>query len=597
MKPVIPLASSRASAPDPVDHALAMARDGRLLQSAALLRSILARDSRNGAARRALASLGSAARRVVTLTAQERRDEKAFRAAFDQGNWQLAVKLGKSLLTRQPALGDVANSIGVALTKLGRTNDALKAFDHALRVDPALPDSYLNLSTLLLQLGQKAAARDAAAAALDVAPEHAGVHRALGLALCDLDKVEDGVHHLRRACALAPTDPMKWDALCRILERQTKLDALETTLGEAMRHCPDNAILLLHRATLQSRRKHHADALATLLEIDADALPRHSQSLLSELRGRAYDGLGRQADAMRAFTAMNLAQASLHKVTRPLPYLSRLASRITGLPGFDATRWQTAPADHPPVFLVGFPRSGTTLLDSILRGHKDVAVVEEQPLIDHLTRGIPAENEAAALSQLSNAEIDARRTKYFRAFETQLGEQIGQRRAVDKMPLNMVEAGTIGRHFPDARFILALRHPADCVLSCFMQNFRPNDAMNTFLSLDTAAETYDRAFTLFEGYRKRLGLNVVEIRYEHLIRDLKGAVTPVLDYLGLDWRDEMADYQTTARARPVIHTPSYRQVTEDLYHNADGRWRQYKDSLMPVMQRLDPWIDRWGYAH
>ncbi|WP_136443647.1 tetratricopeptide repeat-containing sulfotransferase family protein [Pacificoceanicola onchidii] len=590
-KPFIPL----NPATDPVAQARALIKKGARAQAATLLRNVLVRDGRNGAARQMLAGLGPEARRAVSLTPQDKRAAKAIQAAMEAGQWRQVVSEAQSLLQRQPHVADAANALGNALFQLGRPKDALGAFNHAVRVDPVQPDGYLNISALYLSLEQPDAARQAAEAALDVAPKMALAHRALGLALIDALRVAEGEAALRDACALDPKDPLAWDALCRALEQSTRLEDLDDTVTEALRHCPGDPLLRLQQAGLLARRKEFAATLETLDGLSTAALPLHSQSIAAQLRGQALDAL-QQDGALQAFAEMNAAQARLHHVTTPLPFLTRLDARAGGLSDFDALDWQTDPAAPGPVFLVGFPRSGTTLLDSILRGHEGVAVVEEQPLITPLTDGIPESGEAAALSALTESQLAERRAGYLAAFEAQIGAPLGDRMAIDKMPLNMTEAGTLARHFPNARFILALRHPADCVLSGFMQNFRPNDAMNTFLDLDSAAEAYDKAFTLFEGYRARLGLSVVEIRYEHLIRDLRGAVEPVLDHLGLTWRDEMADYQKTVKARPMVRTPSYRQVTETLYTGADGRWKRYETDLQPVLDRLSPWIDRWGYA-
>ncbi|MFW2541864.1 sulfotransferase [Primorskyibacter sp. 2E107] len=589
--------SSAATSMDPVIQALQMAEAGNQSDAAALLRRVLAKDSRNVDARRALAGMGAHARPALRLFGVDRTAADAIRAAMMANDWQTIIAQAPALLERQPLAADAANALGTALRMTGQNNKALRVYEHALRVDPALPDTYINLSSMLQQAGQAQAAAEAARGALDVAPAMAESHLAMGLALYDLDDVADAETHLRRATELAPKKFLTWDALCRALERLNKLDDLARTLNAALHHCPGQPLLLLHKAAMLNRQKDDEAALDVLNRIDPGALPPHSRSVHSELRGRALDALDRPAEAFDAFARMNAIQRDLHVPPNHENIFTRMITgRLDGAARI-GEGWSVTDTDGPqPVFMVGFPRSGTTLLDTILRGHDGVAVVEEMPMVAQLNRGIPSLGENAALAALPAEAIAERRAAYLASFEQTLGAALNGRLPVDKLPLNLAEAGSIARHFPKARFILSLRHPADCVLSCFMQNFKPNEAMNTFLDIEQAARTYDTLFSLWETYRARLGLDVVEIRYEDLIGDLQGAVEPVLNHIGLDWHDGMADYRKSAAARPVIRTPSYKQVTQDLYDSADGRWRRYEDMLAPAMPILQPWIDRWGYA-
>jgi hypothetical protein len=167
---------------------------------------------------------------------------------------------------------------------------------------------------------------------------------------------------------------------------------------------------------------------------------------------------------------------------------------------------------------------------------------------------------------------------------------------IDKSPLFLSKAATIHRLFPNARFILALRHPCDALLSCFMSNFRLNTAMSNFLRLEDAAEFYDLTFRHWERSRELFSLNVHTIVYERLVEDVEGEVRPLFDWLGLDWREEALDHRRTAKARGLITTASYSQVTEQIYQRAAGRWEGYRRHLEPVLPVLAPWIEKFGYS-
>jgi len=175
------------------------------------------------------------------------------------------------------------------------------------------------------------------------------------------------------------------------------------------------------------------------------------------------------------------------------------------------------------------------------------------------------------------------------------GNPVG-RLVVDKLPLNIVEAGLIHRLFPQARFILAVRHPCDVCLNCFMQSFRINHAMANFLTLEDAALPYDKVMALWAQYRAVLPLEARQVRYEDLVDDFDGTVGGLLEFLGLGWDDGVRRYAERAGRSKRIDTPSDNQVTEAIYTRARYRWRRYEARLAPIMDRLAPHIAAFGYA-
>src|SRR5205085_4640311 len=229
-------------------------------------------------------------------------------------------------------------------------------------------------------------------------------------------------------------------------------------------------------------------------------------------------------------------------------------------------RWRpVAPGTRvSPVFLVGFPRSGTTLLDTLLMGHPALNVMEEVPLLE---RPAAALGDFERLPELSEAETEHLRDLYFEA----LGPVDG-RTIVDKLPLNLLGAPLIHRLFPDAKFIFAARHPCDVVLSCFMQPFDLNPAMANFLDLENAARLYDLVLSFWERASAILPLQVHTLRYEALVEDKEAEMRDLIAFLGLGWDERVLDNQKVAAERGPIVTPSYAQVAQPIYKRARGRW-------------------------
>ena len=147
---------------------------------------------------------------------------------------------------------------------------------------------------------------------------------------------------------------------------------------------------------------------------------------------------------------------------------------------------------------------------------------------------------------------------------------------IDKMPLNLVHVGEILRFFPNAKFILALRHPYDCVLSCFMQNFMLNHAMANFLNLDDTLKLYDLTMSLWKKYTNVFKIDHHLIRYEDVVSNFKKTIGDLLKFLNVKWSDNVIEFYKTAEKRGIINTPSYNQVSQPIYYKSMYIWKNYE---------------------
>ena len=200
----------------------------------------------------------------------------------------------------------------------------------------------------------------------------------------------------------------------------------------------------------------------------------------------------------------------------------------------------------------------------------------------------------ACLAKLTPEEIDAMRRMYFSVHK--MSEDVEGTLFIDKLPLNLLHAGIIKRMFPDAKFILALRHPCDTVLSFFMHELALNRLTVQSLDIEDSARLYDQSFSLWEQYASVLDLDVHAIRYEDVVANFRPTIEALLTYLGVEWTDAVLEFDKTAKARGRIGTPSYHQVTQKLYTRASGRWQRYRTHLEPVLPILAPHAARYGYA-
>jgi hypothetical protein len=371
------------------------------------------------------------------------------------------------------------------------------------------------------------------------------------------------------------------------LERANRLDRLPGLIAEAAQ--AGFRLAYLDALSLDRAGK-TAAALAAARAMPADDEPVRRALLI----GRLADKAGEAAEAFAAYAKMNRLVAEAHPGVRraAAEYRRHVAALGEMLTPAYASGWAPAPKSsrRAPVFLVGFPRSGTTLLDTLLMGHPDLHVLEEEPL---LQRAAEALGDFVRVPALDAAEIAHLRGLYFAALDARAPPP--GKIVVDKLPLNLMGAPLIHRLFPQAKFIFAARHPCDVVLSCFMQNFDLNPAMANFLDLEDTARLYDLVLAFWSRARALLPLDVHVLRYEALVAEKEAEMRALVAFLGLKWDDRALDNEGTAARRGMIATPSYHQVAQPIYSRASGRWQRYRDQLAGVLPILAPWAEKMGY--
>jgi len=461
----------------------------------------------------------------------------------------------------RPADVQLLHNLGIASKDAGDVTGALGAFTRAVMQDPAQVESRFNLGVLSEEAGDTAAAELAYREVLMRNRRHAGAAAYLAGVLEQRSELEEAAHWSGVALELSPGEPVANLTAAQLDLRGGRLEQavarLESLLGQS-------------------------------------ALSPRNRGLAAARLGAAYDRLDQPDLAWPQFAA---AKAALRETVRP---------QNEGVYGFaPAARMQRhldallqpgpATEDPQPVFLVGFPRSGTTLLDQILSGHPGIQTLEEKDTLqDVLQASVLDDADLEAFLAADTAALAA----WHRAYWQRVAEYLPQRRAdavfVDKLPLNSVFMPLMQRLFPAARFIFALRDPRDVVLSCFMQGFDLNEAMRHFLSLEETARYYAAVMQVGAESAERLGQRVHRVRYEDVVADTENEARRLLAFLDLAWDPKVLEFQKTARGKR-INTPSYSQVTEPIYTRAKGRWTKYEAQLAPVLPALEPFIMRFGY--
>lgn len=519
------------------------------------------------------------------------------------------------------------NNLGNARAATGDLQGSVAALEQAMALDPQAPPTRLNLALALRSADRadeaeallkrtaddfpddaralhelyvqykKEARQEDAMAAIEAAVARDGENANLQLKFaieCGLaERIEDAERAFHHVLALDAREVDAYLGLAVQYEHTNREQDFAPLIARAEANGIAEEPLAFLRALEARRQGKLEEALALLAKVPSDVEPERT----AHLRGTMLDRLARTDEAFAAFVETNERhQASPSK---PLERAAELRAQLRSELELMTPEWRDVlPSieisdDLPtPVFLVGFPRSGTTLLDTILMGHPDVVVMEEKPPLNFIDHDIGG---AAGIAALDADAIAAARARYFREAADYVTLEPGKL-LVDKSPLFLNKAALVHRLFPEAKFILALRHPCDALFSCFMSNFRLNTAMSNFLRLEDAAEFYDLNFRHWERSRALFDLPVHTIVYEQLIEHVGAEVRPLFDFLGLEWHADALDHQRTARARGLITTASYSQVTEPIYKRAAGRWTRYRTHLDPILPVLAPWVEKFGYS-
>lgn len=515
------------------------------------------------------------------------------------------VALLEAAIKRQPQSAPLHHDLGMVYYRHGNMAMAEKIFAKAVKLDPALPKAHASLADVLRDTKRLHLAEKGYRYALTLDPKDASIWSELGRLYFGMRRREEAVECFGRAVTLDPMAETAWVRLLDALERTNKLDQAFEALKNAKLHFAGSPGVMLQEAKLLRRKDRAAEAVPLMEE---------AQKKLEHMRpaghpfwidfyyelGQVYDRAGLAEKAFGSFGAAN----SAHAASAEASHFSRTVFR-DGVARIRREYRETAPsqpyAGESPIFLVGFPRSGTTLLDQILSSHPALQVTEEKPVVDSLLRraatllGAPAQNwwedkaYPALMRKMQREHIDELRGLFF-AGHGDIGKG---KKLVDKLPLNMIHAGFIRQVFPEAKIIMALRHPCDSVLSCFMQRFSLNPAMVNFLDLKDAALLYDEVFSLWDGYN----IDAFTIRYEDVVDNFQPAIAGLLEYLGVPWDDAVLEFDKTARERSKnIHTPSYHQVTEKIYTRSRGRWHKYREQMQHVLDILSPHARNAGYT-
>ena len=445
-------------------------------------------------------------------------------------------------------------------------------------------------------------AKKFAAHAIKLSPKNINAYCILGDSYVALKKFGKAIDCYRQVLDL---DPGNIDAscnLCNVYIYKHQLIDAKNIIKQALELYPKNPDINYHTAVLDRRLGNLDAAKKRLKKLIDDDLPINSFIKISNELGKTLEKLEQYNDAFKAYEASQNTYMQEYSHGSELIFdeikKQKYALQITQPATWKKTGSKKERPD--PIFLVGFPRSGTTLLEQILSTHSQVSVTGEDSILNDVIAAIPdtisVKNSTYPnnLHLMKPAEIRKLRDIYWKRAAKFIKDKFINHRLVDKLPLNIIHLPLIYRLFPNTHIIFAMRDPRDVCLSCYTNIFESNSAMANFSDQKKTADLYNEIMSLWTEYNKYLQINVYETRYEDLVANMESSTRKLINFLDLEWEANMLDYHKEKNRRNV-DTPSYEGITEPVYNSSNGRWRRFEKFIPVLIKSLEPSVHHFKY--
>jgi tetratricopeptide (TPR) repeat protein len=501
----------------------------------------------------------------------------------DQGQLSDASACYRRAIDLKPDYAEAHNNLGNVLYGMGQFDDAVASYRRALAIKPADAGAHYNIGNVFRDIGQIDAAITSFRLALEYNPEYAEAHNNLGNIQRKIGRFDEAIACYLRAIEINPNYTQAHQNLGSALMVLGKMELAEKSLNRAIALAPDDVPTLAALIVLTPYRRNDQrfDRLEAVYGRRAE-LPVEQRIKIDFAMGKAMERIGQYDRAFRAYQEGNLLHYQLHPFDEAsdVEYLDKLYGFFnSNLLTNCATVTDNLPAkqyDRIPIFIVGMPRSGTTLIEQILASHPDIHGAGELTLLDEIVKKLPnlmhnqqsGEDLLAVLRKLGQEYLDQVRT---------LAPQ--QRFIVDKMPDNFRYLGLIHLMLPQAKIIHAVRDPMDTCFSCYTQDF--SGGHDYSYDPEMLGRRYQRYRTLMTYWSNILpSERILDLHYEKNIAGPEREARRLLEHIGLPWNPVCLRFYQTER---TVHTASVAQVRLPIYTSSVARWKHFEQRLLPLL--------------
>lgn len=507
----------------------------------------------------------------------------------DLGDYTAAESAYLQALRLERNFSKAMAGLGRVYTRSGRLHEAVNWFHKALEIEPGCAEILAGLGNALSSQGKQNEALPLLQKAVLLEPRSYLANYSLGNLLTTLGKYDDAIGYYRTACEIQPEDEYAIGALASILERRGDFEESYSLLKPFVHAGSTNPGIVFPFAELAKHFGRHDEAVRVLEQALSEV------ALDQKTRTDMHFKLGKSLDAMedydKAFEHYHKANELSRQVNEHLVDIEAIdvqAEHIAQqIERCDHAFWAALPRatndSERPVFVVGMPRSGTTLLEQILASHPAIHGAGELSGIETIARSLALKSTGKSdypecLRDIPLHLLDQEAERHLRRLDD---FSRNAARIVDKYPHNFLHLGLISVLFPKARVIHISRDPRDTCLSIYFQIFSPEHAYTCDLArLGKHYRTYEK---LMRYWNDVLDIPILNIQYEKLLAEPGQTIRSLVDFCGLAWDDRCMKFHETKRD---VNTPSYDQVRQPLYMKSVGRWIHYHNHLKELVDIL-----------
>ena len=457
-------------------------------------------------------------------------------------------------------------------------------YQRSLEIEPNRTSALNRLGTVLHAQGRLYEAISQYERALELDPQFIECWNNMGGTLTNAGKLDDALNAFKKILKLSPRHIGAIVNMAEVYRRKGEYDIAYKTLQPLLKQRTKNIGLGISFVSICTKIN-RCDEAATYLEnlLEKQSVPASRKETAHFSLGKLYDKLGRHDEAFRHYQSANDLRPDTFSETEHAAIMDAVIRTFNH--GFLSSAPRASIETDRPVFILGMPRSGTSLTEQILARHDQVyGAGELLDIGDHAARlgkllG-PVPGFPDSLRKISSEQLD----DTARAYLDHLQELSPDARYVtDKMPQNFVHLGLINLLFPGARVIHCVRDPRDTCLSIYFQHF--NEAHTYASKLENIAAYYLVYYRMMKHWESVLDIPMLTVRYEDMVTQQEATTRKMLEFLDLEWDDKCLDFHKSDRFVP---TSSYDQVTEKIYTRSMARWEKYKDYIGPLLDKLEP---------
>jgi len=491
----------------------------------------------------------------------------------------------RAALAVDPGCADFENNLGTALMAQERFDEAIAAFRSATRHDASHAAAWNNIGNALLCVRtfreNFPEANAAYQRAIELKPDFVEAYYHYGTCLQQQGNFEEACERFDEALKLRPDYTEASAGQVMVLERLGRFQEADTILQPLLMVHKDNVLVALAFGVMARHLEQREQALELLERLDAQDLEKWARIQRDFVMGDLYDDVGEHSKAFGHYHAANTEDHPGYSLKQTEHLFASLKGAFSG--GQQTSRSRASNNSELPVFIVGMPRSGTTLLEQILASHPNVHGAGELEDMYHLSSSLQKRLNSkkpypACLSDATTEALDRIAGEYLDHLQAYAPDA---RRIVDKMPHNFEVLGLIDRLFPGARVLHCRRNPIDTCLSIYFKHFNAfHPYASDLKSLGLYYRQYER---LMEYWKQTVAIPILEVQYEEVVANQEEMSRRIIEFVGLEWDEHCLDFHKLER---TVNTPSYDQVRKPIYTKSVERWRRYEDHLGPLLEAL-----------